>query len=374
MQPTKVINYSLFISLCIIPLLSIFTGIMEDPVFRLTFFQIMILVLIFAIIFLYMHLLLRIFPQSEQQEVIYDERKLFNWSVVLVIIGQIAFAINMLRVLKSGISIFSSGREYELVFGQSTIINYFYYLNGFFVSISPIVLHLIRRKKYRVILIALLLPAVISTLFHGVKSTIIFPFLVASFTYWIVNKKIPKMLILVSGVFIIASFVFVNMVVRYGQDNIFEGVFKLILLYLTPSYSNLFYEINHYPQLDFGLHSFDIIYQFIEFFDPNYIKPTPTHYYVDPKYNVGTIFRAAFNDFGYLGFIYYISLISFYLALVVNHYKKRISISSIFILGLTSVQVLFIFWGNHFLKVQFIYWIIISILFERRIRIGANRT
>lgn len=297
-----------------------------------------------------------------------------GWRVLCFfwIVAQIAFYLNLYRVLSEGV-LLGSGRLYELTFGRYTLINYLYFINGFIVAAYPIFSLLLQEKKK--VLRFMFFLSLLSLPFHGVKSTLIFPVLIAFFCDAIIFKRFNRKII-VSITFVIIFSFFMSAVVREGDADSFTYIFEKILLYLSPSYSNLELQLSLAPLYSEGRLSFGFFNAFFDFvsngfqrasdrFDTSQIRGTDYSVaLVNPAYNTATIFRSGYLDFGYPGLVLISTLISIYLFMIQCICSRNFNLATVFIASVCTVQTLFLFWDNHFFRYQYFWWYFIAFVFH----------
>lgn len=377
----KLYSKILFFSLIIVPFLSIYLGLYIDPIW---FLKIEDLLFVFSIYILFMINItvinFNLEKTSSQYELkytsYYNEKRLFRIVTFIFIFGLLGFVLNFYRVISSVsiIEIIGEGRQYELLFGKYTLINYLYFLNGLIVSMYIILKSIIIDNKKRKMLKFMFIISFISLLFHGVKGTIIFPLVILFFSYILIEKKVPKSIYLFFILIVFLVF-FMNFYMRAGDEissNAIELILKKIFLYLTPAYSNLFYEMSFDSTFTGGTYTFGIFTMLWDYISNGFVKSSTFDpltskltgqglNLVHPGYNTGTIFREAYFDFSYAGIFLYIFFISLYIVLIYKLYMRYNNIFFIYWLSVTSTCLLFIFWGNHFVRIQYIYWIFLSL-------------
>lgn len=294
-----------------------------------------------------------------------DEDTLYRFAGFLFVVGLLGLGTNMLRVVRSGVSPFGSGRTYELTFGASTVTNYMFFSLGYLAGAGPIFMAALTKKwqKRRVAWISIV--SGIALIFHSVKSTILFPILIAVSAALVTGRRVRLRTWILLATAIAGGFALSNFLVRAGAEPLFAAVFRLVLLYITPAYSNFFAEVQSGSPLSFGANSLHFVRSAIERI-PGFAFSAggegPGLVLVDEAFNTGTIFREAFRDYGWLGVYWYAFLIALYLAITIVVHSRKRSLASTYWFAVTTVQTLFIFWGNHFVKFQFLFWIGLSVV------------
>lgn len=304
------------------------------------------------------------------------EKKITLYIIFLLFfLGIIGFINNLLNIVKAGgiTVIEESGlRDSERIFGQSTIINYLYFLNPLVFVLS--VCFLTRfGKNNRIKFISIL--SFLTLFFHGTRSTIIYPSIMAILSYlMLTNKKIKLHQIILVAVFFVFGFQLVTIGRNLPFIPVDASLFEIltyriqdIFLYFTPAYSNLQAEILNLKSLHYGKESFQFINGLFNFFvgggneNPNSSLDVEQFYLVHESFNTGTFLRENYRDFGFWG-IFFFSL--YYGALATFFYLKLLfkpTIKNVISYSIISVMLLVCFFSNQFFKVQYWYWI--SILF-----------
>ncbi len=277
-------------------------------------------------------------------------------------------------------------RTWELTFGGvSPIFNYLYFICGVVFFLSGMYKNVYGRK-INIILIRYI--SFTMTFFHGIKSTIIAVFIIdyiftLLIVYFLRNGN-PKYIyrLLLSGtlkIFIIVSIAFAY--VTFGRFGYFEvsTIVNVMFAYINYNYINLQLQIQKGEIFTYGLSTFGVICSVIHFFI-TLEKPrwelfgiNPELVLLDERYNVGTILRTFVIDFGAIGICigsFIIGLVStlFYAILI-----KRKNILSAFTYSVIFSQLLASFFLGEFIRIQFVYWIIIFVILNEIWKIKNKR-
>ncbi|MGY3895337.1 O-antigen polymerase [Aeromonas enterica] len=371
--------YAISFALIVIPILSFPLSLLRGDQWSLSLEMWIIIILMYSYIS-FLLLFLSIYIQDSSKGNV-RQYSLPNYKFLsrgwcflkfLWFLSQIAFIFNLSRVIGDG-SLVGGGRSYELSFGKYTLVNYLYFINGFIVGSSPLLMKLFPDK--RKVLWMMTIFSFMSLPFHGVKSTIIFPIVIAVFCDATINRRYNRKLLILLVVSICIAF-FLSIFFREGDGISFNYIFEKILLYLSPSYSNLQLQMQSEPFFTGGKLTFgfvDGIYDFIsngfqrasDRFDTTSIRGTNFDVLlVDDAYNTATIFRAGYLDFGYLGLLIVCNAVVAYLLVVQYIGNKSYNFFSVYVVSVSLVQALFMFWDNHFFRYQYIWWQMLALIFH----------
>ena len=312
---------------------------------------------------------------------IINKERLLLFILIIFCLAQIGFIININRLFNAGIlNLVGSGRAWELTFGENVITNYLFFLNGYIVANYPAWRQIFNESNSRLRSIKIIsLISFLSLFFHGVKGTVLFPIIIAYYHSRILGVKIPILNLKTIFLFIFILFA-ANSYLR--DKSMLEGdyyarISKKILLYITPGYANLQKQIDSDSNFAMGTLTLGSLGNLRSIFHvlstgerPSKNKRSTTRVsgteikleLVDEAYNTGTVFRSAYIDFGYQGFAYYILFFIIYLSLALSWQLRYNNSLTCFILSIALIQLLFCFWGNHFTRLQYIYWIMVSII------------
>lgn len=290
--------------------------------------------------------------------------------------GMLGFALNLMHILQAGglgLYLELGLRQVETIFGQSTLINYLYFFNALVLIIGMV--HQCKFGYSRKVT-AMMATSFVALFFMGLKSNIIFPALMASISFLLCRKKIDLRKTIVIGLICFISFQFVNIgrelpfliardasiaeILTTGLDNIF--------LYFTTAYVNLQEEIQNFKRYQLGTDSFQIFMEFYNFitgqrtFDNIFQYNDPIYLY-NESYNTGTLLREHFRDFGYYGIVIFPFMHGIVSAFAYFCYLRRPSILNTSIYSIMSVVMLSSFFGDHSLKIQYLFWLVVLLIF-----------
>ena len=285
----------------------------------------------------------------------YSYKYIFYFSSLLSILAFILNIDNVISQLSLG---FGFIREYEKVFGSSTIINYFYFLHvvAIFTYVYAVILKKENIKHSKlIVLVLILLP-----FFHGIKFTVFDAFAPALFIYIIYAKKLNYNYIAL--IFIVAiGFLYLFFTFARGANDEITW-YDAIINYIIPNYYNLGFAIENfgYEKLnDYGVSLFyptklplpkeiDFIITNTEGFQLNY------------KYNMYTALLAFYRVFGVFSGVaygFFILLIHFFYSLA----TKKNSLFFDFVLSLLLVCNFLSFYYWMLFKPKYI-WLILFLL------------
>lgn len=148
----------------------------------------------------------------------------------------------------------------------------------------------------------------------------------------------------------------------YRTDNIF--------LYFTSSFTNLQEEIINVHKFQYGRESMQIFIEFFNFITGNrtpeniFQSSLEIHNY-NEAYNTGTYLREHYRDFGLIGIILFPFLYGLIATFTYLKFLNNPSIKHIAIYSIISTILISAFFSNHFLKIQYIFWIFVIIIFTK---------
>ncbi len=300
-----------------------------------------------------------------------EEKKYDTLITIFFIIGMIGLMLNLGHVMVAGgLSLYwqLGFRDVETIFGKNTIINYLYFLNPL-----VIILGTAYAKKFgsswKITLFSAL--SFLALFFHGIKSTIVFPTIIAFIVFVLLSKKIKRRTILLFFLCVFLGFQVVTVgrnlpelkdkdfaeIVTYRQSEIY--------LYYTPSFANLQEELLKFRDFTGGTETLGFVKSIIDFFffnkrdDKERMDTVEPYYLVNEAYNVGTYLRDPYRDFGYIGIIIFPFLYGFFTTLFYCNYLLHPSIRNLVIYSIFALMILISFFSNHFFKIQYYYWIIV---------------
>lgn len=289
-------------------------------------------------------------------------RELAFVSGLLFTIGQIAFAMNLLRVLSElGLSAYAiaSAKSIELTFGASSFVNYLFFLN---IPAACIGAYLIASGRTTWRLVLLVLCAIISLGFTGIKSTMIFGSCMVLLVYVLVKRPRIAWIAfagIAMAVITFALFIGVNIgpaaLLELSTDaTLADRVLLIARGYVFNNYINLDLEFSQRDSYAYGKYTFFFISKLL---DPNLIG-----YYdaddllvVDQGFNMGTFVREYFVDFGVPGALLIPLILGALTGSVSNAWKYKRMPRHAITLAVLLTACLFAFFGNQFVRLQFLY-------------------
>lgn len=308
-----------------------------------------------------------------RQSISHEKIGVYKIIHVFSFLGLIGFANNLINIIRAGgLSVIAELglRDSERIFGQSTIINYLYFLNplAFVLSISFLTRY---GANNRIRLIAII--TFLTLFFHGTRSTIIYPFIMAALSYMLLTDKKIKLIQIIGGcLFFVIGFQLVtigrNFPYMPSDATLFEILtyrIEDIFLYFTPAYSNLQAEIINLKSLRYGEESFQFINGLFSFITgtkdgiENTRFDSEQFYLVHESFNTGTFLRENYRDFGFGG-VFFFSL--FYGILASFFYFNLLlypTIKNVISYSIICIMLLVCFFSNQFFKIQYWYWVVI---------------
>jgi oligosaccharide repeat unit polymerase len=298
------------------------------------------------------------------------EAKVLPWSkdfidkviIVFFFIGTIGFLLNFLNILKAGgITLyFKYGLRYvESIFGRNTFSNYLYFLN---MIVVPLVIfrHLFYGKKFS--FIGLLSFSFL--FFHGIRGTVLYSLLIL---FWVIILSRKKIRLREIFIFLIISFLVFSFVTIFRDPRGFfksEFSFKEAVLYnlkrayeyVASNYSNLQETLNNYDNFLLGKYTFGNITRILTL---GKVKINVSFPIVDERFNVGTYLRDYFIDFGLIGALIFTFMIGSVTAWFFMLYLQRPTQRNLFVYSIICTMISATFWFNEFLRIQFIYFIVL---------------
>lgn len=273
------------------------------------------------------------------------------------------FVVNFARVDFSVALLFVAPRVYEEVFGESTALNYLYFLN------VPALCLYVYCKAYDVAprWSTLLNPIlVLISVFHGVKFTVFDTVMIPLILYFHIspNRSRAMRIAGLAAVALIGFYIAFSVFVRGASES--EGPLVAILNYILPNYYNLAFEIWKTPiQFDpFTLILPDKI--------PNPFADLATvgeaGFILNEKFNMTTAFSAYYAAFPLVGGLSILPIIS-----VCRHYvwRRCVTGSSMFALMMVTYIdfcLLFSFYFYAFTKTKYIYYLAVMFIIWRLAR------
>lgn len=287
-----------------------------------------------------------------KKEIIYDHGRLKFFFYLMSFISLIGTYINLTHINFSFELLFINPREYELLYGSSTFVNYMCFL-------SPVIICLffyLRLKNvslpYSKLLIFLLL---LASLLHAVKFTVFDTILIPFIFYYYLNKsRVSYKLPLILFSFLLIFYVLFSTFVRGGYG---MSPFDQVMSYIIPNYINLAYSLNEQLFQWDGLSIF-IADKFPTFFGDFYFT-TEDGFVLNDGYNMLT------GYINYYRFAWYFGPLLFLLPVVfVRRYLINISsfnIINLFYITIIDYCLLFVFFFHAFTKTK--YWYLVFVVF-----------
>ena len=273
---------------------------------------------------------------------------------ILLTIGTFGFLINFLRVLREfGLYAYFliDSKSLELSFGRYSIFNYMFFV----LMLVPSLAIILKVKKVKYVLYVIL-PLILLPL-NGIKSTFLFCLMITVFTYLQVYRINFRKLVLI----VPAIFFFVYIMFSYVNRNSlvsFELFMDLIYGYIGINYENFELEYLLRHSFTYGKYTFFFLTKiFDSSFKGGYYASTD-FYLISPDYNMGTVLREFFVDYGLFGMFFLLALlggVSGFLYRCAREYGGLFYVySSIFLTASC-----FAFFGNQFIRLQFIWLCIV---------------
>lgn len=281
--------------------------------------------------------------------------------IVFFLLGTIGFLLDFSNVLEAGgITLyFRNGLRYtELIFGRNTFSNYLYFLN---MIVVPLVIfrYLFYGKKFPF----LGLLSFSFLFFHGIRGTILYSLLIS---FWVVVLSRKKIHLREIFIFLIISFLVFSFVTIFRDSKAFLSVFsfreavlynlKMVYEYIAPNYANLQETLNNYDNFLLGRYTFGNIVRILNLGKAKINFSFPI---VDERFNVGTYLRDYFIDFGLFGALIFTSIIGSITTWFFLLYLQRPTQRNLFVYSIICTMVSVAFWFNEFLRIQFIYFIVL---------------
>ncbi len=300
-----------------------------------------------------------------------------TWNLWLIraffMLGMIGFTLNINNVIQAGgFSLYRDlgFRDVETIFGQSTLVNYLYFLLPLVLLIGMI--HQCRFGYTRSITLLMTL-SFIGLFFHGTKSTIVFPVVIALIAFFYSRRSVrPKMVFITLGLLLICFQIITigrNLPYMLARD---EDLFTILtvrlddlFLYFSPGFANLQEEILNLKNFRGGVESFQFAGELVNFILGKREGITQTvfegeqFYMFNDAYNTGTFLREHYRDFGFVG----VAAFSFVYGLISNlfycRFLEETSIRNVALYSIISLMLLISFFSNHYFKIQYWYWIFV---------------
>lgn len=259
---------------------------------------------------------------------------------------------------------FENSREYELQFGQNSIINYLFLLSTICVVYSLIGLKysqdLRLNKKWIILLRFSIVVFSIAPIFHGIKATPIHQWILTLFLYYYLDGKTKYFAIAFS--LVIASLIIFFSFVRGGS---LDGIYAYLLL----GYINLYQLVG-----DSGFTDYFSICDFSNLVIPfSYINSCSNDFFwvdggfvYNDRYNHFTALQTILSSFGYLSWLW-VSFLFFLFMIFDALHRKNLSVGAqsgvvlLVLIGATFVGFALFFFSYTFFTLK--WWWYLSVAF-----------
>lgn len=304
------------------------------------------------LIVLFDYQMLTTLKNNNKNEIIYDHGRLKFFFYLMSFISLTGTYINLTHINFSFQLLFINPREYELLYGSSTFVNYMCFLSPLIICLFFYLKHKKISLPYSKLLIFLLL---LASLFHGVKftvfDTVLIPFI---FYYYLKKSRVSYKLPLILFSILIIFYVLFSTFVRGGNG---MSPFEQVISYIIPNYINLAYSLNE--QL-FQWDGFSI-------FTPDKIPSLLGNFYTMPEsgfvlndgYNMLTGYANYYRFAWYFGPLLFLFPIVFLRRYLIN--ISNFNILNLFYITIIDYCLLFVFFFHAFVKTK--YWYLMFIIF-----------
>lgn len=292
----------------------------------------------------------------------------------LTLLGLIGLFHNLLNIVRAGgASLYLTGglRNVEKIFGSSTLMNYFYFCLAPLLAFKSLQLYL--RKDYSRYSILFLIFIIISLMLHGVKGTVIYPVFITIYLLLQYGYRPSKKIIIYGSILIVSVFQVITIgrelpfLINRGltiKEIVLTGIEKPIL-YLTSGFTNLQLELKYVSDYMYGKFTFGGFYQLFNFFlgtNRELVIQQSELFLVDKSYNTATYLRSLNRDFGYLGIVFGPFIYGSIGGYLYNKAYILQSLSLRYTYAIYLTMVTGMFFSNHFLKIQYIFWVLLIFL------------
>lgn len=286
--------------------------------------------------------------------------------LVLFFAAQVGFLTNLMRVIStygSTAYFIVNSKDIELSFGKSSFINYIYFLN---IYVAALCTYYVTRVRRHFFLYLILFTSILELLFIGIKSTFIFGSMICFFVYILAKRSMKSMILPSLALLISVGFLFaiVNLSLLSngtGEDStrFVTLIYEAIENYIYYNYINLDLEIAKRSVYTWGEYTF--------FFISKIYNPGMVGYYdsldfilLDPDYNMGTLLREYFVDFGIVGALLIPFMLGNISAYVILRLRTTFSQKHFIFAAVLMTASAFAFFGNQFVRLQFIYIVMVA--------------
>ncbi len=295
----------------------------------------------------------------------YNLRKVKTLYYFFAILTLIGFCINLSRVIGNMGMLFVSPREYEELFGASSLINYLYFLNIPALCLSVLLSHYKQKVKYSIFFNILM---VLVSFFHGIKFTIFDTIAYPALFYYFLKSNVSLKKILSIFFVLIGIFILFATFVRGAESG--SPLFTL-LCYIIPNFYNLEYNIEYFPD-NWGDFASLITPQLIPSptTELGHIEMPKTGFIFNESYNMYTSLLPLFQCFNLFGPFFYIPI--FYFQLFVYRNRKY-SLSYLFLAVYMEYSLYFAFYFYAYTKFKNFFYVILFICIDYYCRKSQSR-
>ena len=283
-------------------------------------------------------------------------------------VAQAAFLLNLARVVGTfgPLAYLTTGsKDIEVTFGAHTLLNYAFFLNLYAAGLAA---YLRNRGGRRGLLALVLSVAVVELLFTGIKSTFLFGLMITTLVAMLTREERISGLLLRSlallGAVVLAFFL-VNVGLGGGGGSAEDGVFtggllRVIQRYFTPNYLNLDLELAVRQTFTHGKYTFWFV---TKLFDPSIrgYFDTGDFFLRNADDNMGTFLREYWVDFGAAGVILVPPILGALCGGLRRWWIRGDRAAAALCLGVASTACAFAFFGNQFVRLQFIWVAVVAL-------------
>lgn len=278
---------------------------------------------------------------------------LYYYFVVLALIG---FCINISRVIGNFGILFISPREYEELFGASSLINYLYFLNVPALCLFVFLKHHKQKIKYSGLANTLM---VLISFFHGIKFTIFDTIAYPTIFYYFLKDKVSIKSILCAAFILFGLFIMFAIFVRGAESG---SPVLTFLCYIIPNFYNLEYSIETYANNwgDFALLITPELIQSPTIAIGNIERP-PTGFIFNESYNMCTSLLPLFQCLNLFGPFFYIPIFYYQYYIYKN---RKYSLSHMFLSVYLEYCLYFAFYFYAYTKFKNFFYVILFICID----------
>jgi len=313
---------------------------------------------------------LRLWPRNTMERVIY----------CLFIFGMLGFAVGLFHIFQQGgLQIYwkLGFRQAEHIFGSNPLANYLFFLNMLVVVLTAAYIRLYS-ARLKVILIGLI--SFVTLFFHGIRGTVIYTLIIATYATLLVSKRVKIRAIVI----VIATAFFVFGLVMFGRDpamfksftpaKVLEAILGEMYLYVAPNFANLQQEILFRDKFLYGKATFRPFLKVVTLDGKLFPLPEPPNFLLlNASYNVGTYLRNFYVDFGIAGVLLFPFLLGLATTAIFVHLARYKTMRGFFTYAIMLTMITATFWFNEFLRIQFLYFIALVWLIDLGIGVPARK-